>query len=391
MSDLDDYLSIEDDNLEDDDLDDDDLEESDDNEEIIQQNSSKSISACYEEYLKDDKLLLTPEYQREFCWNVEKQNALLDTIYKNWIMPNYVIYKLSKSESKDSEYCYECVDGQHRFRTIKNFIENTNNNIYIKIDKYKVFYNKSNSNKLLLEKKTKYRIFTKDEKSSFNDFQMFINIIQSKNNKALNIGTKCQIFNRLQNGERVASYIKLKNNNNNVITSYIRTNKLLDYMNDLHIMDTILTKKMLIYENFTIYFCIRTFLIIDKKNLDINYLNLNIKKYLFSNNGYGCPQVQIIGNIDEILPKVKEIIYFICANDKVKNILPELAYIYICIYANFGINTLSKIIDYLFLNKNIFDKYNDIKKYQKSSVTSIDNIKKQYDSLLSLTNKLFDK
>jgi len=374
MSDIDsdEYLSIDDEN--------------DENEEIIQQNSSKSISACYEEYLKDNNLLLTPEYQRDFCWSIEKQNALLDTIYKNWIMPNYVIYKLSKSESKDSDFCYECIDGQQRFQTIKNFIENTNNEIYIKIDKLKVFYSKKDSNKLLLQKKTKYRIFTKDEKNIFNDYQMFINIIQTKNNKSLNIDTKCKIFNRLQNGESVASYIKLKNNNN-IICSNIRTNKLLDFMNDLNIIDKIILKNIQ-----TIYFCIRTFLIIDKKNLDINYLDLNIKKYLEANNGLGFPQVQIHNNIDEILIKVKEIINFICNNDKIIQILPELAYIYICIYANYGINTLNKIIDYLSLkkNKNIIDKYNDIKKYQNASVTSIENINKQYESLILLTNKLID-
>jgi hypothetical protein len=50
----------------------------------------------------------------------------------------------------DEKYCYECIDGQQRFQTIKNFIENTNNEIYIKIDKFKVFYSKKDSNKLLL-------------------------------------------------------------------------------------------------------------------------------------------------------------------------------------------------------------------------------------------------
>lgn len=376
--DSDEYLSIDDEN--------EDIEDIEDNEEIIQQNSSKSISACYEEYLKDNNLLLTPEYQRDFCWSTEKQITFLDTIYKNWIIPNYVIYKLSTLESKDSDFCYECIDGQQRFKTIKNFIENTNNEIYIKIDKLKVFYSKKDSNKLLLQKKTKYRILTKDEKNNFNDYQMFINIIKSKNNKSLNIDTKCQIFNRLQNGESVASYIKLKNNNN-IICTNIRTNKLLEYMNGVNIIDKIILKNIQ-----TIYFCIRTFLIIDKQNLDINYLDLNIKKYLEANNGLGYPQVQIHNNIDEILIKVKEIINFICTNDKIDQILPELAYIYICIYANYGINTLNKIIDYLSLkkNKNIIDKYNDIKKYQNASVTSIENINKQYESLILLTNKLID-
>jgi len=377
-----DYLSIEEDNDSDIDIEETDIDET---EEILQQNSSKSISACYEEYLKDNKLLLTPEYQRDFCWNIEKQNALLDTIYKNWIMPNYVIYKLSKIESKDVHYSYECVDGQHRFKTIKNFIENLDNKIYIKIDNCKVFYSKTENNKSLLNKK-KYRIFTKDEKTTFNDYQMFINIIQTKNNKALNISTKCGIFNRLQNGERVASYIKIKNHNN-IITSYIRTNKLIDFMDDLELINKLFIKKMLEYRNFTIYFCIRTFLIIDKQNLEINYLDLNIKKYLFANDGIGCHQVQITNNIDDILIKVKEIITFICTNDKINNILPELAYIYICIYANFGLNELNKIIDYFDSNKNIFNKYNDIKKYQKSCVTSIENINKQYSLIMNLLEK----
>jgi hypothetical protein len=35
-------------------------------------------------------------------------------------------------------------------------------------------------------------------------------------------------------------------------------------------------------------------------------------------------------------------------------------------------------------------KYNDIKKYQNASVTSIENINKQYESLILLTNKLID-
>ena len=62
-----DYLSIEEDN-------DSDIEETDidETEEILQQNSSKSISACYEEYLKDNKLLLTPEYQRDFLLEYRK-------------------------------------------------------------------------------------------------------------------------------------------------------------------------------------------------------------------------------------------------------------------------------------------------------------------------------
>ena len=63
---------------------------------IETQISTKSIFAIYCEYLQKSKLLLRPEYQRKLCWSLQKMNDFIDTILKGWIVPNYVIYILSK-------------------------------------------------------------------------------------------------------------------------------------------------------------------------------------------------------------------------------------------------------------------------------------------------------
>ena len=90
---------------------------------------------------------LTPEYQRELCWSIEKMNTFIDTIMKGWIVPNYVIYQLSNAELKSTtiNYRYECIDGQHRLKTLKMYIENiiypnTNKYIYWLSNGERVYY-----------------------------------------------------------------------------------------------------------------------------------------------------------------------------------------------------------------------------------------------------------
>jgi hypothetical protein len=357
---------------------------------INTQITTKSICAIYHEYLKEDKLLLSPEYQRDLCWSVDKMILFIDTIMKEWIVPNYVIYKLTSTEAKNNEHSYECIDGQHRLTSIKWFMEGirdpiTKKYVYYKLGKERIFYSLTNDQLLEVKKNMpkhyKIRNFTKIEKNIFDDYQMSFHIISCKN--GLKIQTKCSIFNRLQNGERVASYEKLKNNPNNIITNCIRNNQLLKYMNDIKFIDIIDIKKMKKYEGFNIYFLIRTFLIIDKKNLDVNYLDLNIKKYLESNDGNGSESVRLKNDITNLLEKVLDIINFISSNKSiVKKIIPELAYIYICIYANYGKDMLDKVLKSMVNNTK---DYNKITSYKTSvgKVTSLTCMNTQYESLIN--------
>ena len=351
--------------------------------------TTKCIKSIYSEFLQNDELLLKPEYQRDMCWSHIKMNTFIETINKGLIVPNYVIYQLSSSELKKNNHLYECVDGQNRLFTLEYYIKSKPYNgkyIYWKKKNERIFYN-MNETELKKCKRPNYiyRNLSREEKLKFDNFQMSFHMITT-DNKPLSIEMKCDIFNRLQNGERVKSWTKLRNHNN-IITTTICSNKLLDKMNELNFFDKIKYKKSE-PEAFNIYFLIRAFLICDKKTLtDINYLDFNIKKYLEQHNGSGTASVQLLSDITELLPKVIEIIKFISTNDSIISILPEIAYIYTCIYINYGIVELKKLIKYFTTNIDIFNQYNDIKTYKSSydKVTSAGMINSIYDKMILLS------
>ncbi len=363
---------------------DDDINISDEETEEINVNiETIAITSIYHQYIQKDNILLRPEYQRDLCWSQIKMNMFIDTIMKNYIVPNYVIYKVSSNEIPDHDYKYECIDGQHRLMTLKLYITgtnypNTNKYIYWKKDKIKVFYDKIPTS---IKNKKNTRIMTNEEKEIFDIFKMSFHTINATSKKGLIFKTKCEIFNRLQNGEKVSSYQKLKNNPNPIIVN-IRMNKLIDLLIKYNLIDKINIDNKT-PEQFYLYFLIRTYLIIDKKSLDINYLDLNIKKYIEAQENQGTDAVKIKSDIDLLGTKTIEIINYISTNKNIKDIIPELLYIYICVYVNYGINDLDKIIN-IFINKSIYDKYNKLKTYKLShdKVTSKDTIIKIYNEII---------
>jgi len=384
--------------------------------EIKTQITNKGVRSIYSEYLEKEKLLLRPEYQRELSWNIEKMNAFVDTIYRGWIVPNYVIYKLSENEKKDNKsqnlkHMYECIDGQHRLTTIKMFIEGTkypnlevDKYIYLKIGNDRVYYNMDENNLLSIKKKSgnlkniTRRNLTEEEKDKFDNFQMSIHTIEPVKN-GLDMKTKCEIFNRLQNGEKVESYVKLRNLNNNPITNYIRSSRSLAILNNFGLMKKIeLNKKTKLKhdESFTMYFLIRAVLIVDKKNLEINFLDLNIKKYLEQNDGEGAPSVQIRNHdVSDLFAKVMIFMEWFSRHEISNKFIPELCYIFICIYANYDLNEVDKLIKWLTLetNKKFLTKFNSAKTYknilnsegeflQNSKVTSAAKMKESYEWII---------
>ncbi len=64
---------------------------------------------------KDGNLNINPPYQRRFIWSLEDQRILIESIVKNYPIPN--IFLLEKSPGK-----FEVVDGQQRTRTILGFL-----------------------------------------------------------------------------------------------------------------------------------------------------------------------------------------------------------------------------------------------------------------------------
>ncbi len=350
--------------------------------------TTKSISSIYNEYLKNNDLQLTPEYQRELCWSVEKMNTFVDTIMKNWIVPNYVIYELPDSEIEQCDHSFECVDGQHRLTSLKWFIEGikderTGRYVHWKKDGHRVFYNMSDDELVKLPKSWKARNFTKLEKKNFDGYNMCIQILKCKSNKSkgISFATKCSIFNRLQNGEKISSYDKIKNLHTNQISNCIRSSKLVELFVKKHkIHEKLQTRKMKKYESFAYYFLVRVFLILDRKSLETNYLDLNIKRYLESNNGTGSSSVKIKNSLDSLIPKVNDVLKILAGLEIL--IIPELAYMFICVYAQYGIDEVNKLQKIFKKNEVVFAKFNTLKKYQPNGVTSTPKMTNLYDDLI---------
>lgn len=63
---------------------------------------------------KEDNLNLNPPYQRRFIWSLDDQQILIESISKNYPIPN--LFLIEKSKDK-----FEMVDGQQRTRTIISF------------------------------------------------------------------------------------------------------------------------------------------------------------------------------------------------------------------------------------------------------------------------------
>lgn len=76
------------------------------------------------EMYANDKIILSPDYQRNYIWTSKDQSKLINTILKHQPIPNFFLMK--KHNEK-----FEMVDGQQRARTIIGFL----NGIITDLDK----------------------------------------------------------------------------------------------------------------------------------------------------------------------------------------------------------------------------------------------------------------
>ena len=380
-----------------------------DDEDIIEnklekKNEITSISTIYHNYFTRNRINLQPNYQREFTWTFEKMCMLIDSLMKGYVIPSFILYKISpdeKKENKNVNYDYECIDGQHRLKVLQKFMNSESITIgpyekyiyweNIKKDKLgnktkeKVFY------KLIPEIKAKYkkdaREMTVEEKNFFEDTQLQFIFITSK----LVDKQKCDIFNRLQNGEKVSSITKVKNISH-PITNYLRNHNIIslsiiDEWNDiiktnLSKRGSVNSKNNYLIDHFT-YLVIRLIMIYDKKSLDINYLNLNIRKYLECN----YLSTQLTSDIDVIYKNIIKIKNKITKKFDGYNLISEL---YIIIFF-IKINNEEK---YDKLNKKsikeIMVNYNNLDKYKlndKNKVVSKDTMNKFYKEIIDIIDK----
>ncbi len=366
-------------------------EESDEEIEIVKiekKCDTPSIATLYNSYFNRNRINLRPNYQREFTWNFDKMCLFIDSIRKGYVIPLFILYQLSKEEKKEQSnknIDFECVDGQHRLFVLKKYMDSEIINT-AGVDKYihwvdkktkeKVFY------KLTQEIKNKYkkgiREMTSDEIKDFEDTQFQFLIIQSK----LSDEQKCEIFNRLQNGEKVNDVTKLKNINH-PLTVYLRNNEIIkldiiDKWKDIIVLKTNRTSHKSISSltnnniNQLTYLLIRLFYVVDKKSLNINYLNINIKKYLEGN----LPISHIKGDMDNIYKKINKTKDYISKHLGGEKIISEL-FIILAYITDYNKELITKLSNEKIRN-DIIKKYNVISAYKTSNdkVISKENITK---------------
>lgn len=369
-----------------------------------------TMSTVYYQYLQRNSINLEPSYQRSLIWSHEKMLLFLDSVYYCPIIPSFILYTLSKKELEllrkektDSVLQFECIDGQHRLTVIKHFMESKMIRVgeqekYLFILEKKISIKKNNQIKIFYKVtkeiehkfgKKNIREMTMDEKTDFENTQLsFLRI-----NTPLTNNAKCTLFNRLQNGEKVSSVIKFKNFDH-PITNYLR---------EKNIVSNALTdewKKIIQFNNgfgtdrksrdkflskMTFMIC-RLLLMTDKKTLDVNYLDINIKKYIERN----TPASQISSSINLLYIKINE------TKDKIKKILKTKIIIEEFYYLlNILITNNEKIVDLipkLITDTKTFDKFNNCAFYKdKDKVLGKESMNQKYKELIEYMQKLQNK
>lgn len=350
--------------------------------EIETECQTTTVGTIYSNYLENDILEIRPEYQREFCWSFDRQKLFLDTIMINYVSPSIVLYKKINKKNKrlpaDDKFIYECIDGQHRLATIKQFIEGTGSRLLYILDrttKERMVYHdiKQSSSKNVI----KYRTMTEVEKDKFRSYIIPCIVVKSY----LDINQKCEMFNRLQNGERVNSYVKTRNTNHPIF-SWIRENRMIDKYKQL-LPNLNITRshngKAVTYSKL-LWIIVRTLFIFDRKNLMTNYLDLNLEKYIKTNSPNGRLHCEI-AELDKYFP---DFIKIMTETKWSSKIVVYFYYLIACYYVNHTVDITLNLIKNITNNITIYYKYNNMDIYSaEGKVVSSSKMTEMYKSLIS--------
>jgi len=89
--------------------------------------NSENVSDLYHK-LKYGRLII-PDYQREFCWSLEKQELFLDSLHKEIPIGLIQVRKIWKDRAEH----YEIIDGLHRLKMLFKIL--TGKGVYFNVEK----------------------------------------------------------------------------------------------------------------------------------------------------------------------------------------------------------------------------------------------------------------
>jgi len=81
-----------------------------------------SILEIYQK-IKSEKLNLSPDYQRNNIWKIDKQTAFIESLFMGILIPPIYVVEIPGTDMLE-ESSYEVVDGKQRLTTITKFLKN---------------------------------------------------------------------------------------------------------------------------------------------------------------------------------------------------------------------------------------------------------------------------
>lgn len=145
-----------------------------------------SILEIYQK-IQSEKLLLSPEYQRNIIWDKSKQTAFIESLFMGIIIPPVYVVEIPGQNILE-ENSYEVVDGKQRLSTIERFIQNQFNLEEKSLEYYKDWFGNQNFSTIQAE----HSVLTNEMLSSVLD----IYVITANSPEF----TKYDIFSRLNKG-----------------------------------------------------------------------------------------------------------------------------------------------------------------------------------------------
>ena len=191
----------------------------------LEQSRLKNVVLDYD----SNKVNLRPDYQRDVRWPIIMYCEFIASIMMSALIPSIHLYKLQKDEiSDESQYNYECLDGQHRLIAIIHYsksrpvmIKDKKRMItwYHEASDTYVFYSKNDDteNWAVENSDKKVAYMTSDEQNDFDEFRVPINQILNK----VPYDERCRMFRRLQESKPVRNSDYYKNDIDVPLISHI--------------------------------------------------------------------------------------------------------------------------------------------------------------------------
>jgi hypothetical protein len=264
------------------------------------------------------------------------------------------------------------------------YIEEVNNSSK-KSKNVKIFYKLTPDIKKIITEsginKKDIRAMTTDERYAFNDTQLSFISIQ----KQIDKNTKCNLFNRLQQGEK-GNLGTMTKNSDHPISNYIRDNNVITQDNYDKFWKCILSHpKLKDYKydellNKMTFLIIRLLYITDKKSLEVNYNDSNMASYIKEN--YKSSYLTDNTQIDKFYKKIMNINNTVQKHIKELKITNEFYYLIHKLFMDD--NPLTSNIALLLNNTEFNKKYNNILFYKKTANSKIvgSDMTKNYNELI---------